>query len=52
MAPQRSIPAGRPNAVATKLSDDEAAYLDRARGSMTRAMYLRLLLLNDRKRRE
>lgn len=37
--------------VATRLTDPEAADLDFARGHLSRADYLRLLLMRDRKHR-
>lgn len=41
----------RLNVVAARLSDPEIADLDLARGTLTRSEYLRLLLMQDRKRR-
>lgn len=49
MAPQRTTPKGRPIAISTKVSEDEAAFVDADRGSLTRAMYLRLLITDRRK---
>lgn len=37
--------------VATRLTEAESAYVDLARGSLTQSEYLRLLIMQDRKRR-
>lgn len=52
MARPLSRAGGRPHVVATRLDDAERTYLDRVRGSLTPAEYLRWLLTADRKRRE
>lgn len=52
MGRPRSTAGGRPVAVSTKLSEAEAADMDERRGPLSRAEYLRWLLLQARKRDE
>jgi hypothetical protein len=52
MGRPRSTAGGRPVAVSTKLSVAEAADMDERRGPLSRAEYLRWLLLQARKRGE
>ena len=49
MARPRSTAGGRPVVVAARLSVEEAADLDRRRGSLSRAEWLRWLLLRAKK---
>lgn len=49
MAPKPQISGGRPHVLATKLSDEENAYVEAARGSLSRSMWLRKVLLDHRK---
>lgn len=49
MAPKPQVRGGRPHVLATKLSDEENAYVEAARGSLSRSMWLRKALLDYRK---
>lgn len=49
MAAPRSTAGGRPHVVAVRLSDSEVEQVDAARGSLSRSMYLRKVLLDEQK---
>ncbi len=49
MAGQQGTRGGRPHVVAVRLSEAEAQVVDRARGSLTRSAWLRLMLVDYRR---
>lgn len=50
MGRPQSVKGGRPHAVSTKLSDAEVAYVDAARGSLSRAEWLRWQVIQAQRR--